>query len=99
MDLPPSMDDMKMALGELRNGKAAGAVLIPVDLLKPGGLLLQTVLSQLIQFIWTEEDVPADLKNALILPLYKGKGSKASPDNYRAISLLNSVDKLLARPC
>ena len=32
----------------------------------------------------------------LIMPLYKCKGSKQDPDNYRDISLIHSLGKLLA---
>ena len=32
----------------------------------------------------------------LIMPFYKCKGSKLDPDNYRSISLIHPVGKLLA---
>ena len=36
--------------------------------------------------------VPEDLRAAVIVPLYKGKGERNECKNYRSISLLNVVD-------
>ena len=41
--------------------------------------------------------MPQEFKDALIIPLFKGKGNKQMPTNYRGISLLNCAGKVLAR--
>ena len=38
--------------------------------------------------------VPIDWKRALVTPVYKGKGSKADPSNYRPISIVSVVGKI-----
>jgi hypothetical protein len=38
--------------------------------------------------------VPDEWKISYITPIYKGKGSKSSPDNYRPISVLPPIDKI-----
>ncbi|XP_068675587.1 uncharacterized protein [Montipora foliosa] len=45
---------------------------------------------------WTEEQIPADLRDALIVTLFK-KGDKSLCSNYRGISLLSAVGKLFAK--
>ena len=40
--------------------------------------------------------VPKAMNSMLVMPLYKCKGSKLDPDNYRGISLIHPVGKLLA---
>ena len=42
--------------------------------------------------IWYEEEIPEDLKTAVIVPLYK-KGDTKDPKNYRGISLLTTAYK------
>ena len=38
--------------------------------------------------------LPQEWKEATVIPLYKGKGDRADPSNYRPISLLNGVAKV-----
>ena len=93
----PDLDEVRKALGQLRSGKAAGEDDIPAELLKHGGPSLENALLQMIKAIWDTEQVPKEFKDALIVPLYKGKGSKQCTNSYRGISLLSCAGKLLAR--
>ena len=47
---------------------------------------------------WHKESdvVPEDLRYAVIIPLYKGKGELIKCKNYRVISLLSMVDNIYA---
>ena len=56
---------------------------------------LSPSLHQLVVRCW-EEDVPQDMKDALVSTLYKNKGDKGSCDNYRGISLLSVPSKAVA---
>ena len=40
---------------------------------------------------------PGKWKRGIVVPIFKNKGSKCSPDNYRPVTLLNSVSKLFER--
>ena len=40
--------------------------------------------------------VPEDLRSAVIVPLYKGKGERTECKNYRDINLLSVVGKIYA---
>jgi hypothetical protein len=46
---------------------------------------------------WTNGQVPKDWCKAVIVPLYKGKGSQQECKNYRGISLLSVIGKLYAK--
>ncbi|CAH8454144.1 unnamed protein product [Dicrocoelium dendriticum] len=93
----PTLDETQSAHAQLRDGKRAGADGIPPEVLKHGGPALLTALHHLVQRVWIEEEVHPELKEALVLPLYKGKGSKQCCTNYRGIYLLSCVGKVIAR--
>ena len=44
---------------------------------------------------WREGEVPQDMRDANIVTLYKYKGDRGDCTNYRGISLLNIVGKLI----
>ena len=50
-----------------------------------------------IQSIWDQEKMPEDFHDALIVALYKYKGSTADCGNYWGISLLSIAGKIFAR--
>ena len=93
----PDIDEVQRALAQLRSGKTAGEDEIPAELLKSGGRPLEDALLSIVENIWETEQMPPEFKDALIVPLYKGKGAKQSANNYRGISLLNCAGKLMAR--
>ena len=37
---------------------------------------------------------PSKLKEAMVIPVFKNKGSPLNPENYRPISLLSNIDKV-----
>ena len=56
---------------------------------------MQVVLWDLVKAVWDMESLPATWKLAEIVPILK-KGDPLDPCNYRPISLVNCVAKLLA---
>ena len=94
--VPPTFDKVEKALRSLKSGKASGPDGIPAEVIKAGGSQLTEQLFLLIQRFWTEEQIPADLRDALIVTLFK-KGDKSLCSNYRGISLLSAVGKLFAK--
>ncbi|XP_062711243.1 uncharacterized protein LOC134289445 [Aedes albopictus] len=93
---PPTLDEVKKALKELKNSKAAGKDVIPVELLKHGSEQLHQSIHQIIIKIWEDEELPTSWLNGLICPIYK-KGHRLECANYRGITLLNSAYKILSR--
>ncbi|KAL7865124.1 hypothetical protein SRHO_G00103710 [Serrasalmus rhombeus] len=96
MGEPPSLDEVQDAIEKMRDNKAAGSDGIPIEVLKKGGPDLLEHIHALFLKIWSEEKIPAQLRDALIVPIFK-KGDKADCGNYRGISLLSSTGKALAR--
>lgn len=96
MAAPPTLQELKSAINNLKNRKAAGPDAISPELLKNGGPTLLTKLHCLILRIWeSPQSIPADWKNATICTLFK-KGDKTDCGNYRGISLLSIAGKVLA---
>ena len=76
-------------------GKSPGPDGILLEKLAYGGPTLKTYFFKLFTTFWTTESLPADLVNPNLTVLFK-KGDQAECGNYRGISLLSTVGKLLA---
>ncbi|KAI4814308.1 hypothetical protein KUCAC02_003508 [Chaenocephalus aceratus] len=96
MGEPPSLGEVQDAIKNMKNNKAAGPDGIPAEVLKKGGPDLLKHIHALLLKIWEEEEIPAQLRDALIVSIFK-KGDRADCGNYRGISLLSTIGKALAR--
>ena len=54
-------------------------------------------LQDLFTNCWEKGTLPQDLRDAVIVSLYKNKGEKSDCSNYRGITLLSIASKILAR--
>ena len=54
-------------------------------------------LTQIFNLTLTQNYIPSDWKKAKITPIYKGKGSKLDPSNYRPISVVPHIAKILEK--
>lgn len=94
--LPVSKKEVIAAVGRLKSGKSAGNCSYPIDFAKchKDGKFYDalTVLCSAL----LNSGIPNSLNSMLIMPLYKSKGSKLDPNNYRGISLIHPLGKLLA---
>ncbi len=77
----------------VKNGKAVGSDGIPTEVYKAAGANMIEKLHVLFTWIWDEEVIPSDLRDALIIKIFK-KGDKTNCGNYRGISV---AGKILAR--
>lgn len=93
---PPSLSEVCDTISAMRNNKAACPDRIPAEILKAGGVNLHQHIYVLIKKIWDLELIPSDLRDALIVILFK-KGDKADCGNYRGIFLLSTTGKIIAR--
>ena len=83
-------------LGSLKTDKSTGLDGIFPRFLKDGAELLSGPVTHIVNFSISAEAVPAGFKDARVKPLFK-KGSKLEPGNYRPVSVLNTLSKILER--
>lgn len=70
---------------------------LPNKVLKNILELKPNVISKLMNLSLQHAYVPVRLKTAKIIPIYKKSGNKDDPNNYRPISLLNTLSKILEK--
>ena len=61
-----------------------------------GGEAVLNKLQHLFSNCWEKGTLPQDLRDAVIVSLYKNKGEKPECSNYRGITLLSIAGKILA---
>ena len=94
MDRPPTLDEVDRAVKQHSSRKAP--VFLPVELLQTGSDKVFRAMADLLISNWGGT-IPQDWIDGILLALYKSKGVKSICDNYRGITLLESVGKVLAR--
>ena len=97
LDKAPTLQEVIKAIEQLKSGKAAGVDGIPPEIWKHGGETLHSKLHELFTCCWEKGKLPQDLRDAVIITLYKNKGEKSDCSNYRGITLLSIAGKILAR--
>ena len=94
--LPVSRRFVLDQLVGLKLGKSTGLDGIAVRFLKDGAVLLADPLCHIVNLSITSEVVPSGMKEARVTPLFK-KGSRLDCGNYRPVSILNVLSKILER--
>lgn len=96
LNLPISMEEIKLGVSQLRNGTSAGPDLFLNEFLKNGTQMLITYIHTLFNKIFEIGYFPEIWVEGHIIPIYK-KGDKTEVSNYRGITLLSVVGKLFTR--
>jgi hypothetical protein len=91
----PSAFEVEMAIEKLKRHKSPGIDQIPAELIEAGGRTIRSEIHKLIISIWNREEFPEEWKESVIVPIYK-KGDKTDCSNYRGISLLSTMYKILS---
>lgn len=94
-DIEPTDDEVRITINTLKNNKSPGEDGLAAELLKYGGEELISEVGKLIRDVWHKEEIPKEWQLAIICPIYK-KGDRTSYQNYRGISLLNTMYKVLS---
>ena len=81
----------------MKVGKSPGIDCIPAEVYQHEGEAVLDKLQDLFTNCWEKGTLPQDLKDAVIVSLYKNKGEKSDCSNYRCITLLSIAGKILAR--
>ncbi|CAG4976084.1 unnamed protein product [Parnassius apollo] len=88
-----SVDEIMKAMKSMKAGKAAGYDRVSLEMLRAGKGVVAGLLYTLFNLCWELKRVPDDWCKAVIVPMYKGKGSQQDCKNYRGISLLSIVER------
>ena len=88
--------EVKRTLAKLKNHKAPGPDKIPVEFFKQfkEEEISLAQLTRVLQLIWKHGYVPRELNTANLISIFK-KDDPTDPGNYRGISLIDSVIKIL----
>lgn len=97
LDEEPTFHEVVTCIKQINTGKAPGWDGIPVELLVSGGPNVHYGIHNVFLSVWRGSPVPQDWVDALMVPVYKGKGKKCLCGSYRGISLLGSIGKVFAR--
>jgi len=91
------MKEMKKAVSTLKKNKAMGEDLASIEVIE---LLVKQEPETMLQLfcnIWRESKIPQDWKDIDIIVVFKNKGSKFDPNNYRGLALISQFGKILAK--
>lgn len=91
-----SEDFVYKELCMLNSAKSTGIDNIPARFLKDGASFLKIPITFIVNKSLVENRVPVELKSARVKPLHK-KNSKTDVGNYRPVSILCIVSKILER--
>ena len=91
----PSPIEVKTAIKQLKNNKAPGADNIAAEMLKADIELSTELLHPIVVEVWETETIPEEFTDALIIKLAK-KGDLTVCSNWRGITLLNTINKIIS---
>ena len=94
---PTTPGEVRKIISSLDDKKATGPYSIPHQLLNAIPLEIATILSDIINISFKTGKFIDALKYVKVVPVYKNKGSPFEAGNYRPISLLSNVDKILEK--
>ena len=94
---PTTPGEVQKIIRSLDDKKATGLYSIPHQLLNAIPLRIATILSDIINISFKTGKFIDALKYVKVIPVYKNKGSPFEAGNYRPISLLSNVDKILEK--
>ncbi|VDP06478.1 unnamed protein product [Schistosoma curassoni] len=89
----PTIEEISMAIRQIKSGKAAGPDNIPAEASKADVAVTARILHTLFNKIWDEEQVPTDWKEGQLIKITM-KGDLTNCDNYRGITLLSIPGKV-----
>ena len=83
-------------LSKLKSSKATGLDKIPAKLLKDASSVIAKPITYLINLTISSGEIPSQWKEAKVTPIFKA-GKKVDENNYRPISVLPLVSKIMER--
>jgi len=97
LDLQVTWDEVNRAILATNIRKAGGADGIPTKFITELWNIDSECILILFNSIMDTGEYPETWNTALLQPIFKNKGDRNSPDNYRGISLLPAISKLFCK--
>ena len=94
---PLTQDDLTELINGLKPNNAPDKWGISGEHLKHADPVICEALALTINIILLKGQIPSDLKRGIVAPIYKGKGSRLTPDSYRRITVTSMIGKLLEK--
>ena len=94
LDKPISTEEIKANALKLQSGKSCGLDSILNEQIKSSLHLMLPTYHKLFNIILDTAKIPSSWTEGCIIPIYKKKGSKLDPENYRPITLYSCLGKL-----
>ena len=95
-DKEPTIDEIILAIKQLKTGKTDGPDEVIAEAIKAGGKPILSRFRSLLRMIWHSDNIPNTWKKGLIVSLFK-KGDNRECKNYLDISLLSAVGKVFMK--
>ena len=92
---PVTKCEMQKAIDSLNKGKAPDIYGLTVENILFGGSTIKTFMLEVINDIFSKGVVPDNLKFGLLSPVFKKKGKKSDSKNYRGITVLPVIGKII----
>ena len=99
LDDQPTREEIRKATMQLKVGKSPGVNGIPAEVYQHWAEAMLDKLQDLFTNRWQKGTLPQDLRDAVIVSLYKNKGEKSDCSNYRGITLLSIATKSWLASC
>ena len=93
---PVGEEDILKSLLSLNVSKATGLDGLSARFLNDGANQISSAIAHIINLSLYSGRIPDDMKTARVVPLYK-KNSKSEPGNYRPVSILTVMSKILEK--
>lgn len=94
---PTSTAEIDRVIKDLKSTMACGVDSISINLLKMSAASLAGPIAHIINLVFTTGIFPSQLKEAIVTPIYKKNGCKSAPENYRPISVLSNLGKIIEK--
>ena len=93
---PTDEKEIEQKIKAMKDNKALGPNSIRTKILKVHSKTLSKPLAELINLSLNQDKFPTILKIAKVIPIHK-RGDKSECDNYRPISLISNISKLIEK--
>ena len=94
LDTEFTEDEISKLINNLKNNKSPGIDRLTNEYIKASKHLLLPLYVKLFNKILNTQHIPEDWLGGMIVPIYKKKGDKLDPNNYRGITLLSCLGKV-----